>query len=220
MNKKQAVTTPEKTPALHQQEDAAPKVIALRHVQITTYVLFSGKIKYPKTEITCGINTYRIRPIIMQDKNVLEVFDDLQKKLNAGVPLTRTDLLPLVLCPLMGGDMAQKERIKTAYTITRKATYMDAEDLQKIEAVLYIMADKFLDSIEMEQLKKEIKMTRLGQMLYNDGLEDGIAQGIQAFVELCKEMNFEKSITLDKLLTKYHLSQKDAEEKVDLYWGD
>ena len=31
------------------------------------------------------------------------------------------------------------------------------------------MADKFLDSKEMEQLKEEIKMTRLGKMLYDDG---------------------------------------------------
>ena len=31
------------------------------------------------------------------------------------------------------------------------------------------MADKFLDSKEMEELKEEIKMTRLGKMLYHDG---------------------------------------------------
>lgn len=35
------------------------------------------------------------------------------------------------------------------------------------------MADKFLDSAEMEQLKKEIKMTRLGKMLYDDGMAEG-----------------------------------------------
>ena len=35
--------------------------------------------------------------------------------------------------------------------------------------MIYIMADKFLDSKEMEQLKEEIKMTRLGKMLYDDG---------------------------------------------------
>ena len=35
--------------------------------------------------------------------------------------------------------------------------------IRKVEAVIYIMADKFLDSVEMEQLKKEIKMTRLGK---------------------------------------------------------
>ena len=56
-----------------------------------------------------------------------------------------------------------------AYEITRKATEVDAEIIRKVEAVIYIMADKFLDSKEMEQLKEEIKMTRLGKMLYDDG---------------------------------------------------
>lgn len=39
--------------------------------------------------------------------------------------------------------------------------------------MVYVMADKFLDSVEMEQLKEEIKMTRLGKMLYDDGRQAG-----------------------------------------------
>jgi len=35
------------------------------------------------------------------------------------------------------------------------------------------MEDKFLDSAEMEQLKNEIEMTRLGRMLYDDGMAEG-----------------------------------------------
>ena len=84
---------------------------------------------------------------------------------------SKADLLPLVLSPLMSGQMSQKERVSAAYDITRKATEVDAEIIRKVEAVIYIMADKFLDSREMEQLKEEIKMTRLGKMLYEDGAQ-------------------------------------------------
>ena len=77
----------------------------------------------------------------MKDKNADEV--------------TKADLLPLVLSPLMGGEMSQKERVSAAYDITRKAVGVDAEVIRKVEAVIYIMEDKFLDSVEMEQLKKE-----------------------------------------------------------------
>ncbi len=140
---------------------------------VTTYVLFSGKIKNPMTEFTEGINTYRIHPIIMQDRNADEVIAQLQKKVEAGEEITKADLLPLVLSPLMGGEMSHKERVTAAYDITRKVTGVDAEVIRKVEAVIYIMADKFLDSAEMEQLKKEIKMTRLGKMLYDDGMAEG-----------------------------------------------
>lgn len=140
---------------------------------VTTYVLFSGRIKNPMTEFAEGINTYRVHPIIMQDKNADKVIAELQRKVEVGEEITKADLLPLVLCPLMGGEMSQKERVVTAYDITRKATGVDAEVIRKVEAVIYIMADKFLDSAEMEQLKKEIKMTRLGKMLYDDGMAEG-----------------------------------------------
>lgn len=56
---------------------------------------------------------------------------------------------------------------------------VDAEVIRKVEAVVYIMADKFLDSAEMEQLKEEIKMTRLGKMLYDDGRAEGRTEGEQ-----------------------------------------
>ena len=136
---------------------------------VTTYVLFSGNIKNPMTEFTEGVNTYRVVPIIMQDRNADKVIAELKNKQELGEEITKADFLPLILCPLMSGHLSQKERVLAAYEITRKATDVDAEIIRKVEAVIYIMADKFLDSKEMEQLKEEIKMTRLGKMLYDDG---------------------------------------------------
>ena len=39
--------------------------------------------------------------------------------------------------------------------------------------MIYTMADKFLDPFSMEDLKAVVKMTRLGQMLVNDGIQQG-----------------------------------------------
>ena len=140
---------------------------------VTTYVLFSGNIQNPMTEYTEGINTYRIQPIIMKGKDADAVIAELKRKIETKEELTKADLLPLVLCPLMGGAMSQKERISAACDITRNATGTDAEVIRKVEALVYVMADKFLEKAEMEQLKKEIKMKALGKMLYEDGVKDG-----------------------------------------------
>ena len=144
-------------------------------VAIRTYVLYSGKIKNPVTEFTEGFNTYRVQPIIMKGYRAEKIFDDINYKLEHAIPLTKEDLLPLTLCPLMGGKLSQKERIKKAITIVHQfETTID--DTDKIEAVLYAMASKFLDETEFNQIKEEIKMTKLGTFLYNDGKTDGIAQ--------------------------------------------
>ena len=46
------------------------------------------------------------------------------------------------------------------------------EELDKIEAVLYIMADKFLESAEMDELMEVVGMTRLGQKLVNREIQE------------------------------------------------
>lgn len=109
----------------------------------------------------------------MKGKRVEEVFDNINAKLQAGQSLTKEDLVPLTLCSLMGGDMPQKDRVVQALAITRLARDIVPE-ADKIEAVVYAMAEKFLDSVTTEQLKEAVGMTRLGQMMYQDGVEAGM----------------------------------------------
>lgn len=109
----------------------------------------------------------------MKGTRVEEVFDTINAKLQSNQTLTKEDLVPLTLCTLMGGEMSQKDRVTEALKITRLARDSIVE-ADKIEAVVYAMAEKFLDSVTLEQLKEAVGMTRLGQMMYNDGVEKGI----------------------------------------------
>lgn len=93
--------------------------------------------------------------------------------------LTKSDLVPLTLCPLMGGKSSLKERIMASYAILRNVNNLNADDLQKIEAVIYAMADKYLESAELKQIMEDISMTRLGRMLIEKGMTQGIEQGAE-----------------------------------------
>lgn len=142
-------------------------------VVVETYVLFSGTIKNPMTEFTEGNNTYKITPIIMQDYNADKLLIKIEQKQREGVNITKEDFISLVLCPLMGGKSSQKERINKAYHIIRRTSEVKKEDTVKIEAMLYAMADKFLDIVDLEKLKEDMIVTRLGQMIWEDGIEEG-----------------------------------------------
>ena len=179
------------------------------NVVVETYVLFSGNIKDPMTEFTEGYNTYRIHPIIMQHKDADRLLEKLEQKQKNGEPITKEDLIPLVLCPLMSGESTQKDRINKAYQITRKATEVKKEDIDKIEAMLYAMADKFLDVVSLEKLKEEIAMTRLGQMIWQDGVIEGEARGkIDAYVEMIQE----GFVTVVEAAKKLNISKEEVEE--------
>lgn len=147
-------------------------------VPVTTYVLYSGKIKNPMTELTEGVNTYKVIPVIMRDKNAGSILEEFRQKIKRGETLTRQELSILTLCPLMGGEMGQKERILSAFSILQNTKDEKIkEDIQKIEAVIYAMADKFLEAADMEEVKEAVRMTRLGQMLLEEGMEKGIKEG-------------------------------------------
>ena len=140
-------------------------------VDVSTYVLFSGKIEHPTTEMQTGINTYRVQPIIMKGIRVEDIFDNIDAKLDSGVALTKDDLVPLTLCALMDGEMPQKERVLKAFDITEHVKMHQGVNVEKIEAVVYAMAEKFLESESLDEVKEVLGMTRLGQMLFNDGVE-------------------------------------------------
>lgn len=78
----------------------------------------------------------------------------------------------------MSGKSSQKDRINQAFHIIQKANEIKKEDQDKIEAMLYAMADKFLDATDLEKLKEEISMTKLGQMIWEDGIAEGEVRGI------------------------------------------
>ena len=50
-------------------------------------------------------------------------------------------------------------------------------EVQKIEAVIYAMAEKFLEKMDLEEVMEEISMTRLGEMLVNKGYGEGYGKG-------------------------------------------
>ena len=83
-----------------------------------------------------------------------------------------------VLLPFMSGNMEQKDRVREAFHIVQEAVTVSKEDVRKVEAVLYAMADKFLKKEELEEIAEEISMTELGKMLVNKGISQGISQGI------------------------------------------
>lgn len=145
-------------------------------VPVTTYVLFSGKVKNPMTQFTEGVNTFKIVPIIMQDHDADLLIEKLKRKQEHREELTKEDLALLSICLLMSGKMSLKDRAKEAFQITKEAE-ASQEEAEKAEAVLYVMADKFLESGEIDELMEVIGMTRLGQKLVNRGIEQGREQG-------------------------------------------
>lgn len=64
--------------------------------------------------------------------------------------------------------MSRKDMFKEAICLAKPNIELSAE---KATAMLYTLADKFLDRAELDEIKEVMRMTRLGQMLMDEGME-------------------------------------------------
>lgn len=171
--------------------------------EITTYVLCSGGMKKPRKKLKTGINTYRIIPIMMKEKDAGALIQTLKKKEMQGKAITKEDLVWLTPTPLMGGGLPQKDRFLSAYELIEKSQVFQEDEKEQIQAVLYVMANKFLDGKNLKKLKEAMRMLPLGKMLRDEGIREGRSQGLlegrtSELVRITRK-NMEKGIPYEKV---------------------
>ena len=140
-----------------------------------------------------------MQPIYLKDKNADEVFRKLKQKQDNGEAFTEDDYAALSLTPLMSGKMSRKDMFKEAIRLAKPNIELSAEKT----------ADKFLDRAELDEIKEVIRMTRLGQMLMDEGMEKGIELNqTDSIKKLMKNMN----LTIDQAMNALEVPE-DKREK-------
>ncbi len=172
-------------------------------VAVTTCVICSSRVERLKTELAEGINVYRVRAIRMQDQDADHVFSQLKEKQERGEKLRKADLVPLLLTPLMSGRLSVEDRIvKSLKILQKEESAVTEREREKMQAVLYTFADKFLNARELERVKEMIAMTRLGKMLVEDGFKQGVKHGIEQGIG----QGMERGIALTKRILRLSAS--------------
>ncbi|EKQ57621.1 MULTISPECIES: hypothetical protein [unclassified Clostridium] len=141
---------------------------------VETYVVYSGDIKDPISEYTCGINSYQVKTISMADKDGDEIFNNIINKIKNKEELSNHDIISLTFTPIMGGKLSKSDKIINAIRVVKD---IDKDYRYDVESILYAFASKFLEGKDLEKVREEIKMTELGRSLIEEGMEKGIVEG-------------------------------------------
>ena len=70
----------------------------------------------------------------------------------------------------MSGELSRLDKIIKSIRLVKR---IDNEYKYDVESMLYAFADKFLKGKDLEKVKEEISMTKLGEMLVEDGIKKG-----------------------------------------------
>ena len=194
------------------------------HVDITTYVICSSAVSDILSEMNTGYNTYRVVIIRLKDNNADKLFQEIMEKQERGESLEKKDLVPLLLSVLMEGTLSTKERIILSNRLMTSSGTITGDELQKMQAVLYTFANKFLEEEELKAVKEALFMTRLGQMLVNDGIEIGLEKGLEkgakGMITTFQEFGLSFDETLEKVMEKLEITRDEADKYMKEYWRE
>lgn len=61
-------------------------------------------------------------------------------------------------------------------------------------------------------------MTKVGQMIFEDGFEQGSRTGIQALIEACRDFGVSRQDALARIIRKFDLTEDMARKFLDEFW--
>ena len=157
--------------------------------KVVTYVIYSGGIEATDFELDCGAYTYKVIPIYLNHLDCQNVFSQVDQKVSRNEALSEEDFANLALTPVMAGGATRKDTIKTALQYVKNYQTITA---QKTMAILYAFADKFLEAGDLDEIKEAISMTRIGQMILDEGIQKGLSQGISQGIKIGREQEAER----------------------------
>ena len=84
-------------------------------------------------------------------------------------------------------------------------------------AGILTFSDKLIDEAYKRQIKEEMQMTQIGQMLIDEGIENGMEKGIQALIEDNREDGVSDERIIEKLQKRFSMDRGKAESYLERF---
>ena len=138
--------------------------------------------------------------------------------------MTDEELMELMILPLtVKGKKEKQPVIISAVELAKRI----ADRKQALEALAGILtfSDKLIDEAYKRQIKEEMRMTQIGQMLIDEGMEKGMKKGIekgmekgiQALIEDNREDGVSEERIIEKLQKRFSMDRGKAESYLERF---
>ena len=137
---------------------------------VHTVVIYTSDVKTKPAGLKIGSLEYNPDIIMMGDYDGDVVYAELETKIKNNQELSDSDMLNLVLLPLMKHTIPRSDL--AANSIKLAQAIPDATKRTACIAAAFAFADKYLDRTEMNKLMEAIRVTELAVMLVEDAVND------------------------------------------------
>ncbi len=198
-----------------------------KHIRMI--VIYTADVKHAAGEFHVDCLTLRLEQAYLRKIDSKSVRDELEKKLEKGMPLSDDEMMQFIILPLTyKGKEAKKEAVKDAVDLAKKIT--DKEKQMFVLSGILVFADKIIDSSTAKYIKEVIRMTQVAQMLLEEGRVEGReegrkegreegktegrkeerAEGIKVLIDSLRSFAIPEEQIIGKLVEKYQLTKDEA----------
>jgi len=138
---------------------------------IRTIVVYSAEIKDTITTLDAGAIQYSVDAFYMSVLDGDKTYAAIKAKIDSGETLVKQDLMSIVFLPLMKNSVARDTRLEQAIILSK--TIPDKYEQSQIQAMLGLLAEKFIENLEtLRRLKEMISMGVIFDMMREDAMID------------------------------------------------
>ena len=133
-------------------------------------VIYTSDVQCAETTLETDCFTLRTEQAFLSHIDGEAAFDEIQGKLQSGIPLADDDLMRLVILPLtVPGSEGKQEMLEKVVDLAEQIT--DEEQRIFTLSGVIVASDKFIDREYLDQIRRRISMTQLGQLYEKEKIE-------------------------------------------------
>lgn len=150
-------------------------------------VIYTGDVKNAEPVFETNCITLRMEQAFLSHIDGEATFDTIRQKISSGTPLEDDDLMKLVILPLTVPSTEGKQ------TMLEKVVDL-AEQVKDNEQQIFILSgvivasDKFINREYLDQIRRRINMTQLGQMYEKEKIEYANKKNRELTLEMAKSL--------------------------------
>ncbi|MCB7320134.1 hypothetical protein [Lacrimispora sp. 210928-DFI.3.58] len=155
--------------------------------ELKMIVIYTADVEAAELVYDLGSMVIRVEPAYLIHLDSVEIYGRIKAKLEVGADLTEEELVELMILPLTQKGAEEKRKLITAAVGLAKGLKERSQTLQVLSGIL-TFTDKIIDERFREKIKEEMRMTQIGQMIFEDGVQEGI-QRLNRLIELLASSN-------------------------------
>lgn len=161
-------------------------------------VIYTGDVKSAKSTFETKCLTLRTEQAFLSHIDGAAAFDTIRQKIHSGVPLEDDDLMRLVILPLtVLGSEGKQVMLEKVVDLAEQI----ADEEQRIFTLsgVIVASDKFINREYLDQIRRRINMTQLGQLYEKEKIAYGNQKAKEKTIEMAKSM-LDESIDFVKIM--------------------